>query len=166
MSLKVLPEQVKIQLVDGSNHPIRMPNVLFGITVFAATQKNDYHLQPFGTDSEGLATITKNQLEAEVAANVSSGLMDYGHISGYSSSVEIRMLTEEEIKRAVKARKTIWRMLLDGERGRWQSVEELLAFYEHANNRRLLALKPAMRVTWSWDTAEYSYNFPVAYRNA
>ena len=143
-----------------------MPNVLFVITAFAASRKNDYHLQPFGTDSKGLATITKDLLEAEVSANVSSGLMDYEHISSYSSTVEIRLLTEEEIQRAVKARKTIWRALLDGERDRWQSIEELLAFYQHANNGRLLALKPAMRVTWSWDTAEYSYNFPVAYRNA
>src|SRR5690348_1277701 len=108
-----------------------MPNVLFGIAAFSTTRKNDYHLQPFGTDSAGLATITKDQLEAEVAASVSSGLMDYDPISGYSSSVEIRMLTEEEIKQAVKARKTIWRVLLDGERDRWQSIEELLAFYEH-----------------------------------
>lgn len=73
MSLKLLPKQVTIQLVDGRNRPIRMANVLFGITAFAS-RKNDYHLQPFGTDSEGLAKITKDQLEAEVAANLSSGL--------------------------------------------------------------------------------------------
>src|SRR5215467_14113559 len=157
MSLKVLPKQVTIQLVDSRSNPIRMANVLFGITAFAS-RKNDYHLQPFGTDSEGLATITKDQLEAEVAANLSSGLMDYDHISGCSSTVEIRMLTNEEIERAVKARQTMWRALLDGERDRWQSIEQLLAFYEHASNSRLLAIRPAMRVTWRWDTAEYSYN--------
>jgi len=43
---------------------------------------------------------------------------------------------------------------------------ELIAFYEHANNSRLLTLKPAMRVTWRWDIPEYSYTFPVAYRGA
>ena len=161
----ILPEQVMIQLVDENILPVRMSNVLFVITAFP-DRKNDYHLGPFGTDSKGLATITQRQLEAEAAANVDTGVMDYSHISACSSWVEIRMLTDEEIERAVQARKNVWRTLLAGERDRWQSMEQLLTFYRNANNSRLHATNAALRVRWKGDASEYSYNFLVTSRSS
>jgi hypothetical protein len=158
----VLPEQVTVQLVDSSGSPAKMADVLFQITAFAR-QKNDYHLQPFATDREGLATITREQLDAEVAANHDSGLMDYVHISKCSSAVEIRPLTDEETLRAIEARK-VWSSLLAGERDRWESLGQLLNLYRNANNSRLSVLEPTMRVVWDGRGTEYSYLFIVVAR--
>jgi hypothetical protein len=155
----VLPERVTVQLVDRNGTPVRMSDVLFRITAFAR-QKNDYRLQPFATDSEGLATITREQLEAEVAANHESGLMDYAHISRCSPVVEIGLLTDEEIRGAIDARK-IWTSLLAVERDRWESLEQLLTLYRNANNSGLLAPEPAMRLVWNGRGTEYSYLFLV-----
>jgi hypothetical protein len=159
----ILPERVTIQLVETNKSPVSMSNVLLGITAFAR-RKNDFHLQPFATDTGGLVTITKKELEAEVTANYDSGVMDYAHISECSPSVEIRLLTEEVIRGAVEARK-IWTKLLAGERDRWKSLEQLLTLYRNANNGRLLAQEsPPVRVDWNRDGAEYSHKFVVASR--
>jgi hypothetical protein len=159
----ILPERVTIQLVDKNKVPVKLSNILFGIRAFAR-RKNDFNLQPFPTGNDGLVTITSKELEADVAANYDSGVMDYAHISDCSPSVEIRILTEEEIKSAVDARK-IWTKLLAGERDRWKSLEQLLTLYRNANNGRLLADEcPPMRVEWREGGAEYSYKFVVAYK--
>jgi hypothetical protein len=159
----VLPEQITVQLIDSNGSSIRMSNVLFRITAFAR-RKNDYSLAPFATDDEGLATITKAQLESEVAADLDSGVMDHAAISTCSPIVEIHLLTDEEIRRAIEARSTIWKGLLSGERDRWQSIEQLLAVYKNANNHRLLALEPTLRPVWNGVEKNHSYVFPVAVR--
>lgn len=162
MDSLILPERVTIQLVDKNKSPVSISNVLFGIRAFAR-RKNDFNLQPFPTDSGGLVTITKKELEADVAANYDSGVMDYAHIGDCSPFVEIRMLTEGEINGAVEARK-IWKKLLAGERDRWRSLDQLLTVYRNANNGRLLADEsPPMRVAWKTDGADYSYNFVAAW---
>ncbi len=164
MASLILPDQVTIQLIDSDNCPVRIPNVLFRITAFAR-RKNDFQLQPFATDSEGLVSITKKELEAEATAHYDSGVMDYGHISACSPIVEIRMLTNEDIKRAVEARK-IWANLLAGERDRWKSLEELLTLYSNANNDRLRPSLPhessSLCVSWNMPGITYSHRFVVA----
>jgi hypothetical protein len=156
----ILPVRVAIQLVDKNESPIRIPNVLFRITAFAP-RKNDFHLQPFGSDDDGLVTITRKELEAGVADCYDEGLMDYAHIGECSPSVEIRLITDQELINAVEGRK-IWRILLKGERSRWNSLEQLLAFYKNANNRELLVdhSRP-MRAIWNTEVAEHSYKFVV-----
>jgi hypothetical protein len=67
----ILPERVTIQLVDKNKSQVSISNVLFGIRAFAR-HKNDFNLQPFPTDSDGLVTITKKELEADLAANYAS----------------------------------------------------------------------------------------------
>jgi hypothetical protein len=158
----VLPERITVQLIDSKGSSIRMSDVLFRITAFA-TRKNDYCMQPFATDDEGLATITKAQLESEVAKNQDSGVMDYAGIITCSPIVEIRLLTDEEIRRATEARK-IWKRLLSGERDRWESLEQLLAVYKTANNGRLLTLEPTLRPVWNGLETNHSYLFPVVLR--
>ena len=120
-------------------------------------------MQPFATDAAGLATITKGQLESEVAKNLDWGVMDYAHIEGCSSVVEICLLTEGEIRRAIEARNT-WKELLSGERDRWESLEQLLAVYKNANNGRLLALEPTLRPVWNGRETNHSYLLPVVVR--
>jgi hypothetical protein len=160
-----LPTRVLIQLVDNDESPLGIPNMLFRVTAFAS-RKNDFVFQPFASDDTGLVTITKKDLEAGVADCYDEGAMDYSHISECSSRVEIRLLTDEEVRRAVDARK-IWKKLLAGERGRWNSIEELLNVYKAANNTRFLPLQPLpMRVSWSDEGAEHSYKFGLIPRNS
>ncbi len=155
----VLPDRITIQLVDSNGSPIRISDVLFRITAFAR-RKNDYCLQPFATDQEGAATITKRQLESEVAADQDTGVMDYAHISTCHPRVEIHLLTDEEIRRAIEGR-NIWKKLLMGERDRWESLEQLLTVYKNANNGRLLALGPNLRPIWNGLETTHAYLFPV-----
>jgi hypothetical protein len=116
MNNLVLPNRVAIQLVDTDKRPLKMANVLFRVRLFAR-YKSDFTLQPFASDGNGLVTNSRNELEAEVAAAYDSGLMDYAHVSTCSPSVEIRLLSGEDIHRAIEARK-IWTNLLAGERDR------------------------------------------------
>lgn len=150
-----------IQLVKKDKSPLRIPNVLFRVAAFAAI-KDDFVLQPFASDSQGLVTITKKELEAGVADCHDSGLMNYAHVNGCSASVEIRLLTVHEIRRAVEARR-VWKNLLAGERDRWASLEQLLDLYRDSNNGSLLIdQSPPWRVKWNEKEAEYSYTCMVA----
>jgi len=158
-----LPARVLIQLVDKNDSRLCVPNVLFRFTAFAS-YKNDFVFQPFASDEAGIVAITKRELDAGIADCYAAGLMDYAHISGCSSRVEIRMLTDEDVQRAVDARK-IWKNLLPGERVRWGSMEELLNLYKSANNMRFLSHESVpMRVNWSDEGAEYSYEFVLVPR--
>jgi len=90
--------------------------------------------------------------------------MDYAHINECSSRVEIRPLTDEELAKAVDARR-IWKKLLEGERIRWNSIDELLNLYKTANNLLFSPQQPLpMRVNWSHEGAEYSYKFALVPR--
>lgn len=154
-----LPSRVLIQLVDENDSPVCVPNVLFRVTAFAS-YKNDFHLGPFASDGAGIVTITKSDLDAGIADCYESGLMDYSNISGCSSRVEIRLLSDEDIRRAIDAREKIWTKLLPGERTRWKSIGELLNLYKSANNARFVP--DAIRMNWSEEGAEYSNIFAVA----
>ncbi len=163
MNNLVLPNRVVIQLVDKNLLPLKMAGVLFRVQLFAR-HKNDFTLQPFASDGEGIVAIVKQAMEAEVAANYDSGVMDYAHVSDCRPSVEIRLLSEDDIDRAVEARK-IWNQLLTGERDRWNSMDQLLNVYRSANNRKLLADQShSIRDHWDKAGAEYSYSCVVVPR--
>lgn len=153
------PARVLIQVVDENDSRVCVPNVLFRVTAFAS-YKNDFVFQPFASDAAGVVTITKGDLESGVADCYAEGLMDYAHISGCSSRVEIRLLNDEDLRRA-DARK-IWKRLLPGERTRWNSIEELVSLYKTANNVRYLP--DAIRMNWSEEGAEYSGIFVLVPR--
>jgi hypothetical protein len=138
-----------------------MANVLLRVHLFAR-RKNDFTLQPFVSDGEGLVTIPKNDLEAEITAHYDSGLMDYYRASDCLPSVEIRVLSTDEISKAIEARK-IWNELLAGERHRWTSIEQLLALYEKANNRNLLlGQSSVIRADWQQEGADCSYTLTAS----
>jgi hypothetical protein len=156
MSSLILPNRVTVQLVDHNNSALRMANVLLRVHLFAR-RKNDFHLQPFASDNEGLVTILKKDLEAEVAAHYDSGLMDYAHVSDCMPTVEIRLLSTDETGKAIEARQT-WKDLLAGERDRWTSIDQLLVQYEKANNRHLLvAQSSVIRADWQQERADCFY---------
>jgi len=132
----ILPDRVEIQLLDAEKLPLKMAGVLFRVHLFAR-KKSDFTLQPFSSDAEGLVTIAKKDIEACVAAEYDSGLMDYSHVGDCAPSVEIGPLSQDDIARAIEARET-WTSLLAGERDRWTSIEQLLDVYRNSNNGRLL----------------------------
>jgi hypothetical protein len=159
----ILPNRVAIQLTGTERVPLAMAGVLFRIQLFAR-QKNDFRLQPFASDSGGLVTISRKDIEAAVAAKYDSGLMDFHDVNNCFPSVEISLLSQNDIDRAIEARKT-WTSLLKGERDRWTSVKQLLDVYRNANNRRLLSDGlPPIRDDWNKPGVEYSYTFAVAPR--
>ena len=160
MNNLVLPNRVAIQLVDTDKRPLKMADVPFRVRFFAR-HKSDFTLQPFASDGNGVCTISRNEVEAEVAAHYDSGLMDHAHMRGCSPSVEICLLSAEDIHRAIEARK-FWTNLLAGERDRWDSIEQLLDVYRKANNGRLFAdQSPPIRDDWDKVGAEYTYDFVV-----
>jgi hypothetical protein len=161
MNNLVLPNRVAVQLVDKDFLPVRLPGVLFQVTLFAR-QRNDFNLRPFASDADGLVTIPRSDIDAEVASNYDSDLMGHTHVNDCTSAVEIRLLSAEDIARAVRARTTTWTSLLAGERDRWNSIEQLLTVYRNANNARLLPdQSPPIRDDWERAGAEYAYNCVV-----
>ena len=160
MNSLVLPNRVVIQLVDKNLFPLKLGGVLFQVQLFAS-HKSDLTLQPFASDGDGLVTISRKELDAEIAANYDSGLMDYAPVSDCASTVEIRLLAEDDIHHAVEARRT-WKRLLAGERDRWNSMEQLLNVYRRAKNASLFSdQSPPIHDAWDKAGAEYSYNCVV-----
>jgi hypothetical protein len=64
MNNLVLPNRVVIQLMDKNTVPLD-GRVLSRVQLFAR-HKNDFTLQPFASDGEGLVVISKKEMEAEV----------------------------------------------------------------------------------------------------
>jgi len=160
----IVPNKVSIQLADTSNRPFKMSDVIFRIRLLARF-KNDFSLGPFLSDANGLVTVSKKEIEAGVAANYDSGLMDYAPLSNCSPSVEISLYSLVDIQRAIDARSKVWTNLLAGERDRWGSIEQLIDVYRNAPNSRLqIERSPTIRDTWNKDEAEFSYIFAVVPR--
>jgi hypothetical protein len=60
--------------------------------------------------------------------------MDHYRVDDCFPTIEIRLLSEDDIHRPTEARGKTWKVLLAGERDRWNSIEELLKMYGEANN--------------------------------
>ena len=161
MNKLVLPYRVVVQLVDKDLLPVRLPGVLFQVTLFAR-QRNNFSLGPFASDPDGLVAIPRSDIDAEVASNYDSDLMGHSHVNDCTPVVEIRLLSTEDIARAVWARTTIWTSLSAGERDRWNSIEQLLTVYRNANNAKLCPDQSApIRDDWERAGAEYAYDCVV-----
>lgn len=146
MANLIVPDEVILQLVDANDDCARVPFVLFRVHV-RAIRKNDFFLQPFATDEYGIATISKKEILAEVAAHYDSGLMDYSSFEECNPRVEVAPLTPAEIKNALDSRTRVWTTLLRGESERWRDVEELKELYRTSRNGQITA-EP---VEQSWD---------------
>lgn len=155
----VFPRRATVQLVMRGRiaEPVRLGGAVFFLRLFA-TQKNDYQLGPFVTDDQGRVTIDRETCEHFVAAEHESGLMDYAGIDQCREEIEIRLLRPDEISRAAKSRRTVWRTLLGGEDKVFGSMAALLAVYDQATNSRLTTREP---LTCAWNGSEpnpsYSY---------
>ena len=154
----IFPERVTVRLVGPNKEPIRVLGVLIVVHVFAS-RKNDFFLQPFTTDANGEAQITKGELLAEADAHYDSGLMDYEAIGESGPVVEVRAMSLTEIERAVSSRSGVWTRLLKGGCERWSSIEQLIDVYRQAANKRV-SITP-VRVSWHLRCKEYDYPLPT-----
>jgi hypothetical protein len=150
----ILPEKVRLRLTDVSGRTVALANVLFRVRAFSR-RKNNFDLLPFSTDSQGTANISRWELMAQVSAEYDSGLMDYCSIDECYPEVEISVLTNDEIQRAIQTRTTIWKTLLNGERDRWRTHAELVELYRSATNSQIQA--KSLRAEWDGSHSEYEY---------
>jgi hypothetical protein len=88
----ILPGRVAIQLTDTEKLPLTMAGVLLRIRLFAR-RRNDFILQPFASDGEGLFAILTTELEVNVEAAYDSDLMGHVSVSECFPSVEICLLS-------------------------------------------------------------------------
>jgi hypothetical protein len=158
----VVPERVVLRLVDSDHKIFRLKNVLFNIHAYATTRRNDFKLGPFASDENGVVTITKADLLAEVDATYDSGLMDYDRFESCHVVVRIRAMDVSEVERALDSRTNVWRELLRGESQRWASIEDLRDLYRSATNKLISA--ESIRVRWDGKTSEYEYSIVAKQR--
>ena len=158
----VLPQKVTIQLVDSSGTAIELSNVIFTIQLFAR-HKNNFYLGPFSSDDSGKVVISQTDLENEVKATYSSGLMDYAPVETCHPIVEIFPMQPEDIERALNARENVWTILLDGEKDRWGTLQNLLTVYRQAKNNEIKISKDLslIRDEWNGKKDEYIYSFTI-----
>ena len=158
----VLPQKVTIQLVDGSGAAIELSNVIFTVQLFSR-HKNNFYLGPFISDNSGKVVITQTDLENEIKATYSSGMMDYAPVETCHPFVEIFLMQPEGIERALNARENVWTILLDGEKDRWGTLQNLLTAYRQAKNSEIKISKDLshIRDEWNGKKDEYIYNLTI-----
>jgi hypothetical protein len=160
----VIPDKAAVQLVGKNLLPLRLACAIFRVTFFAR-RRNNFTLQPFVSDENGLVSILKRDIQAHIRANYSEDLMGHYSVDDCIPSLEIRLLTADDVAGAIKARTEIWTDLLEGERDRWNSMDELLSVYRSATNATLLSdQSPPIRDDWNRVGVEYSYNCVVVPR--
>jgi hypothetical protein len=137
MTKFTLPDKITITLVNPRQEHFPIDNILLYIKT-KAIHKNDFHLGPFASDKNGIITITKNDLDNEVAATYDSGLMDYSSIENSSALVELRLYDQKEINKMIESRTKTWTSLLNGEKERWPSIKHLVDALKKSNNHLLL----------------------------
>ena len=156
----VLPESVTVRLKEADGKALPLANVLLRIDTFA-TCKNDISLFPFVTNSDGVAHISKKEMEAEVSATYDSGLMDFSSIESAEREVEIRICTVAEVERAIDSRSKVWTSLLRGEEKRWSSISDMLTVLRSATNARCGDPKAKVRGIWDQPGAKFDYEIVI-----
>ena len=157
-----------VRLLSPTGEPYRCADLLLRVHAIAR-RKNDFRLGPYPTDADGVARITRADLEAAVGSTLDSGLMDYYRIEDCHSTVQISLWTPDDISRAHNARSTTWTSLLSGELRRWHSMQELLALYSRAlaATRSLSGLYALdIRAEWTDPSARHSYDMRLQQSNA
>jgi hypothetical protein len=163
MPILSIPERVTVCLLTSSGEPFLCADILIQVHLFAR-HKNDFHLGPYPTNAEGIATFTPQDMQANVDATYDSGLMDYPPVGECSSRVEIAVFPPDAISRALEARTKVWTSLLRGEEKLWKSIEELRNLYRRAENatRGISILSPTpIHDEWRDLGAQCEYVFIV-----
>ena len=103
------PNELHVQLIKNNNEKSSLENVVLAIKL-NAPQKNDYHLGPFFSDSNGEYKLSENVLKISADAVIQSGLMDYVHYELCSDVVAIQILSPDEVVKMIKGR-SLWGIL-------------------------------------------------------
>jgi hypothetical protein len=163
----VFPELATIQLMTGErtrSAPLRVAGLVFWVQLRAAF-KNDYTLGPFVSDADGHVPISREACQAFVDANHDTGVMDYAGIGQCSTHVEIRHLSEEELRAAAQARRTTWTQLLAGEVRLFLAIADLIHLYDAAPNARFAPAREPLEAMWDGKVLRPRYEYfmhPVA----
>ncbi len=73
MPTLLFPDCVTVRLLTSSGVPFRQPDILIYVHLLARN-KNDFHLGPYPTDAEGIATFTRLDLLAEGGSRLRFGI--------------------------------------------------------------------------------------------
>ena len=127
-----------------------------------ARRKNDYTWGPFFTDSDGVLSIGRRELDLAAAGHRSAGFMDYAELEDSFALVEIIHYSVADIARIIQAREARWTMLLDGEEELYGSLPALCERLRTSGNHRLAPPTEyygRLRDEWTDPTrhAEYTY---------
>ncbi len=160
MSKLILPDIIKVRLVKPRQLDLPVDNILLYIKTHAS-HKNDFELGPFVSDKDGIITISKSDLDNEVAATYDSGLMDYSSIDSNFSFVELRLYNQIEIDKLIESRTKAWKTLLKGETERWTSINHLVDTFKKSNNKLLLLYDSTRRIRADFDGTQTEYDFQL-----
>ncbi len=154
----ILPQKVVIQLVDGFGKPFMISDVIITVHLFAK-YKNDIYLKPFVSDNSGIITITRKDLDCEIEKF--RGSMDYYLVEPCFPFIEIYATQPEEIEKALTEREKYWNVLLDEEKERWNSIDDLLNAYRQAKNKEVKIRKGISRIRDEWDGEQNEYKYEL-----
>ena len=160
MSKLILPDKIRVRLVKPRQLDLPVDNILLYIKTHAR-HKNDFELGPFVSDKDGIITISKSDLDNEVAATYDSGLMDYSSIDSNFSFVELRLYDQVEIDKLIESRTKAWKTLLKGETERWISMNHLVDTLKKSNNKFLLLYESTRRIRADFDGTQKEYDFQL-----
>ena len=160
MSKLILPDIIRVRLVKPKQLDLPVDNILLYIKTHAS-HKNDFELGPFVSDKDGIITISKSDLENEVATTYDSGLMDYSSIESNFSFVELRLYDQVEIDKLIESRTKVWKTLLKGETKRWSSINHLVDTFKKSNNKFLLLYDSTRRIRADFDGTQTEFNFQL-----
>ena len=160
MSKLILPDKIRVRLVKPRQLDLPVDNILLYIKTHAS-HKNDFELGPFVSDKDGIITISKSDLDNEVAATYDSGLMDYSSIDSNFSFVELRLYNQIEIDKLIESRTKAWKTLLKGETERWTSINHLVDTFKKSNNKLLLLYDSTRRIRADFDGTQKEYDFQL-----
>jgi len=98
-----LPRSVSVKLVDPQGTPLAEPDVLVGINLLSSGRY--YYGNLVGlTDSQGVAIVTGDELEARYRADQAEFPMDYKlELIECDANIELVLLSDREIEDALNA---------------------------------------------------------------
>lgn len=95
-----IEQTIVLQLVDESNKPLALPNVIMVINFFTGGRhRYGFFLDP--TDGQGRLRISYEDVETERRDNAKESLMDYNTpLTECDPQIQITIPTDEELKRS------------------------------------------------------------------
>ncbi len=99
------PDILAVRILD-ENDETPVQGIAVMLTLFAR-KKNDYHMIPQLSDAQGWIQIRREWVERQVEIDRNLFIMDYASsVEECSEGVELRVMSEDEIRRAISAMQT------------------------------------------------------------